>query len=123
MQYASDGAKMWWGDAETPAPPAVVSPGKPVPVIVAVSPMRPGYSVAVEHRVNGGRSVRRIAAREFRADRSNARLFRALLSGQPSGTVEFLPVLRFAGQSISPRLGESAECSRVQRRRRRGPRP
>ena len=112
MQYASDGAKMWWGDADTPAPPAVVSPGKPVPVIVAVSPIRPGYSVAVEHRVNGGPVRQAIAAPEFRADRSDARLFRALLPGQPSGTVEFLPVLRFAGQSISPRLGESAECSR-----------
>ena len=112
MQYANDGAKMWWGDADTPAPPAVVSPGKPVPVIVAVSPMRPGYSVAVEHRVNGGPVRQAIAAPEPRADRSDARLFRALLPGQPSGTVEFLPVLRFAGQSISPRLGESAECSR-----------
>lgn len=112
MQYASDGAKMWWGDADTPAPPAVVSPGKPVPVIVAVSPIRPGYSVAVEHRVNGGPVRQAIASPEFRADRSDARLFRALLPGQPSGTVEFLPVLRFAGQSISPRLGELAECSR-----------
>ena len=112
MQYANDGAKMWWGDADTPAPPAVVSPGKPVPVIVAVSPMRPGYSVAVEHRVNGGPVRQAIAAPEPRADRSDARLFRALLPGQPSGTVEFLPVLRFAGQSISPRLGELAECSR-----------
>jgi hypothetical protein len=28
--------------------------------------------------------------------------------------VEFLPVLRFAGQPISPRLGQSAECPRYQ---------
>jgi hypothetical protein len=28
--------------------------------------------------------------------------------------VEFLPVLRFAGQPISPRLGESAECAHYQ---------
>ena len=108
MQYASDGARLWWGDVDTPA----VSPGKPVSVIVAVSPVRPGYSVAVEHRVNGGPVRQAIAAPEFRADRSNALIFRALLPGQPSGTVEFLPVLRFAGQPISPRLGESAECSR-----------
>jgi Acetoacetate decarboxylase (ADC) len=108
MQYASDGARLWWGDVDTPA----VSPGKPVSVIVAVSPVRPGYSVAVEHRVNGGPVRHAIAAPEFRGDRSNALIFRALLSGQPSGTVEFLPVLRFAGQPISPRLGQSAECSR-----------
>ncbi len=108
MQHASDGARLWWGDVDTPA----VSPGKPVSVIVAVSPVRPGYSVAVEHRVNGGPVRQAIAAPEFRADRSNALIFRALLPGQPSGTVEFLPVLRFAGQSISPRLGQSPECSR-----------
>ena len=44
MQYASDGAKLWWGDVDTPAPAAVVSPGKPVSVMVAVSPIRPGHS-------------------------------------------------------------------------------
>jgi Acetoacetate decarboxylase (ADC) len=111
-QFANDGAKLWWGDADTPSPPAVVSPGKPVSVLVAVSPMRPGYSVAVEHRVDGGPVCQAIATPESRAGRSNACVFRAVLPGQPSGTVEFLPVLRFAGQSISPRLGESAECSR-----------
>jgi hypothetical protein len=45
---------------------------------------------------------------------ANARLFRALLPGQPGGLIDFLPVLRFAGQPISPRLEESAECSRCQ---------
>jgi hypothetical protein len=112
MQYASDGAKLWWGDADTPTPPAVVPPGKPVPVVVAVSPIRPGYSVAIEHRVNGGPIREAIAAPVCRVDRSGALIFRALLPGQPSGDVEFLPVLRFAGQPISPRLGETAECSR-----------
>jgi hypothetical protein len=34
-----------------------------------------------------------------------------VLPGQPSGTVEFLPVLRFASQQISARLGESSERS------------
>ena len=37
---------------------------------------------------------------------ASARLFRALLPGQPGGLVDFLPVLRFAGQPISPRLTE-----------------
>jgi hypothetical protein len=112
MQYASDGAKLWWGGADTPAPPAVVSPGKPVSVLVAVSPIRPGHSVAVEYRVNRGPVRQAVGAPESRADRSMARIFRAVLPGQPSGTVEFAPVLRFAGQPISARLGESAECSR-----------
>jgi hypothetical protein len=48
------------------------------------------------------------------AHHANARLFRALLPGQPSGLVDFLPVLRFAGQPISPRLTESADCPRYQ---------
>ncbi len=43
---------------------------------------------------------------------ASGRVFRAVLPGQSDGTVEFLPVLRFAGQPISPRLGESAECPR-----------
>jgi hypothetical protein len=39
-------------------------------------------------------------------------VFRAVLPGQSDGTVEFLPVLRFAGQPISPRLEESVEYPR-----------
>ena len=44
----------------------------------------------------------------------NARIFRAVLPGQSGGLVEYLPVLRFAGQPISPGLGESAQCPRYQ---------
>ena len=71
-----------------------------------------GYSVAIEHRVNGGPIRAAIAAPACRADRSNALIFRALLPGRAPGAVEFLPVLRFAGQPISPRLGEAGTCSR-----------
>jgi hypothetical protein len=39
-------------------------------------------------------------------------MFRAVLPGQANGLVEFLPVLRFAGQPISARLAESVECPR-----------
>ena len=39
---AHDGSALWWGDADTPQPPQVVSPGAATPVAVAVSPMRPG---------------------------------------------------------------------------------
>jgi hypothetical protein len=41
-------------------------------------------------------------------------MFRAVIPGLSDGTVEFLPVLRFAGWPISPGLGESAECPRYQ---------
>ena len=44
----------------------------------------------------------------------NARIFRAVLPGQSGGLVEYLPVLRFAGQPISPGLWESAQCPRYQ---------
>jgi hypothetical protein len=39
-------------------------------------------------------------------------MFKATLPGAADGWVEFLPVLRFAGQPISPRLAESAEPDR-----------
>jgi len=49
------------------------------------------------------------------AHNAPARLFRALLPGQPSGLVDFLPVLRFAGQPISPRLTESEKLAWLNR--------
>jgi hypothetical protein len=112
MQRARDGSVLRWGEADTPVPPAVISPGIPTPVTVAVSPVRPGHAVTVEYRVNGGPVRQAIGLSEPRADDANARMFRALLPGQPGGLVEFLPVLRFAGQPISPRLAESDECPR-----------
>jgi hypothetical protein len=108
MQRARDGSLLWWGDTDTPVPAAVMSPGAPAAVTVAVSPMRPGHAVAVEYRVNGGQVRQAMALPMPRAD-DRARLFRALLPGQPDGLVEFLPVLRFAGQPISSHLTESLE--------------
>jgi hypothetical protein len=68
----------------------------------------------VEYRVNGGSVRQAIALSEPRAHDVNARMFRAVLPGQSTGLVEFLPVLRFAGQPISPQLVESAACPRYQ---------
>jgi hypothetical protein len=109
-----DDSVMWWGDAHTPAPPALVPPGNPASITVAVSPVRPGHAVTVEYRVNGGPVRQTIALLAPRVHHANARLFRAVLPGQPDGLIEFLPVLRFAGQPISPRLAESAEPPRYQ---------
>ena len=114
MQRARDGSELRWGEADTPVPPAVISPGTPASVTVAVSPVRPGHAVTVEYRVNGGPVHQAVGVSEPRVHGANARLFRADLPGQSAGTVEFLPVLCFAGQPISPRLGESAECPRYQ---------
>ena len=111
---ASDGSALWWGGTDTPGPPQMVAPGTAAPVVVAISPMRPGHSVAVEYRVNGGPVREAIGVIEPRIQDAKARIFRAIVPGQSDGLVEFLPVLRFAGQPISTRLSELAECPRYQ---------
>ena len=111
-RQASDGSALWWGGADTPGPPQMVAPGTGAPIMVAVSPMRPGHSVAVEYRVNGGPVRETIGALEPRIHDAKARIFRAVVPGQSDGLVEFMPVLRFAGQPISTRLSEAAECPR-----------
>jgi hypothetical protein len=72
--------------------------------------MRPGHSVAVEYRVNGGPVREAIGVIEPRVHDANARIFRAVVPGQSDGLVEFLPVLRFAGQPVSARLSELEQC-------------
>ena len=114
MQHARDGSLLRWGDADTPSPPAVIPPRTPAAVTIAVSPVRPGHAVTVEYRVNGGPVRQAIALSEPRTNDVNVRMFRAVLPGQSDGLVEFLPVLRFAGQPISPQLGESAACPQYQ---------
>jgi Protein of unknown function (DUF3237) len=113
-RQARDGSVLWWGTTDAPGPPQIVSPGRPTPITVAVSPVRPGQSVSVEHRANGGPIRQAMAVPLPGAYNAAIRLFRAFLPGQPSGLVEFLPVLRFAGQPISPRLMESADCPSYQ---------
>jgi hypothetical protein len=111
-RQASDGSALWWGGADTPGPPQMVAPGTEAPIMVAVSPMRPGHSVAVEYRVNGGPVREAIGVLEPRIHDAKARIFRAVVPGQSDGLVEFMPVLRFAGQPITTRLSEAAECPR-----------
>ncbi len=114
MRRALDGSELRWGEADTPVPPAVISPGTPASVTLAVSPIRPGHAVAVEYRVNGGPVRQSVGMSGPRVQDANGRLYRALLPGQSYGMVEFLPVLHLAGEPISPRLGESVECPRYQ---------
>ena len=109
---ARDGSVFWWGTSAAPAPPQIVSPGHPTPITVAVSPVRPGHAVSVEHRANGGPIRQAIALPLPGPHNAAIRLFRAFLPGQPSGLVDFLPVLRFAGQPISPGLAELTDYPR-----------
>ena len=111
-RQARDGSALWWGGVDTPGPPQIVAPGVAAPILAAVSPMRPGHSVAVEYRVNRGPVREAIGVLEPRVHDANARIFRAVVPGQSDGLVEFLPVLRFAGQPISPRLSELEQCPR-----------
>jgi len=111
---ASDGSSLWWGEPDMPALPTGVAPDVPVVVKTAVAPIRPGHTLIVEHRVNGGPVRQTVATMEPRRHDSNIRVFCATLPGQTGGLVEFLPVLCFAGQPISPRLSESADHPRYQ---------
>jgi len=113
-RQARDGSTLVWGGADTPGPPPIVAPGVGAPILAAVSPMRPGHSIAVEYRVNGGPVLESIGVLEPRFREANARIFRAVVPAQPIGLVEFLPVIRFAGQPISARLLESEQSSRYQ---------
>jgi hypothetical protein len=110
-RQARDGSALWWGHADTPGPPQIVAPGMAAPILTAVSPMRPGHSVAVEYRLNGGPVREAIGVLEPRVHEANARIFRTVVPGQSDGLVEFLPVLRFAGQPISSRLSEAEQSS------------
>jgi Protein of unknown function (DUF3237) len=106
-RQASDGSALWWGGPDTRGPPQIVAPGAQTPIRVAVSPVRPGHSVAVEYRINGGPVREVVGVIEPRLHDAQSRIFRAVVPGQPEGLVEFLPVLRFAGQPISARLADS----------------
>jgi hypothetical protein len=110
-RQASDGSALWWGGADTPGPPEIVAVGAGAPVLAAVSPIRPGHSIAVEYRVNGGSVREAVGVLEPRIHDASARVFRAVVPGQSEGLVEFLPVLRFAGQPISARLSETEQSS------------
>jgi Protein of unknown function (DUF3237) len=100
---ARDGSTLTWaGDA-----PAAASPGAPRAITIRVSPVRPGHSVTLEHRVKGGLVTEQVARPELRPSAPGERVFKAVLPAAPDGLVEFLPVLRFAGQPISPRLADA----------------
>jgi Protein of unknown function (DUF3237) len=110
-RQASDGSMLRWGGVDTPGPSQIVAAGAPATILIVVSPMRPGHSVALEYRVNEGPVREAIGVLEPRMGGSE-RLFRAIVPGQSDGLVEFLPVLRFAGHPISTRLSEPGEPSR-----------
>ena len=93
-------------------PPTAIAPGVPVFIEAAVAPVRPGHSLVVEHRLNGGPIRQAVGVLAPRRSDPSGRVFRAVLPAQSGGLVDYLPVLHFAGQPISPRLSESADSPR-----------
>lgn len=101
---------MWWGQADTPAPSAALTQGKPAALTVAVAPPQPGHAVSVDWRLDGGAVQRCQALALPRAPQGGPRLFRALLPSDRCGRVDYLPVLTVAGQPVSPRLADGANA-------------
>jgi hypothetical protein len=66
----------------------------------------------VEYRTIGGSIRQAVGILEPPSRDLSARIFRALLPGQAGWVIEYQPVLRFAGQPISPLLSEIAACPR-----------
>ncbi len=111
---ALDGSKLRWGGANTAEPMTLTHAGAPASIAVTVSPVRPGHAVTVDYRVNGGPIRETTAQPDYCLQAFGERIFRAGFPAPLDGLVEFLPVLRFAGQPISPRLANSVEPSRFQ---------
>jgi hypothetical protein len=80
-------------------------------VRIAVAPVRPGHSVTVEFRVDGGEVTELFATPEWRAPASGERVYKTHLPRSATGALEVRPVLRFAGQPISPRLSNQQAIS------------
>jgi hypothetical protein len=78
---------------------------------ITVAPVRPGHGVTVEFRFDGGPVTELFATPEWRAPASAERVYKARLPQLPTGVLEMLPVLRFAGQPISPRLSDKQAVS------------
>ena len=96
-----------WGELDASGPATTLRRGTAAALTVAVSPARTSHSVTVDYRLAGG-AIREVAARPAPSSpKGPTRLFRAILPGQPSGLIEFLPVLRLRGRPISPRLADS----------------
>lgn len=74
---------------------------------IAVAPVRPGLSVTLDIRLDGGPVTELAAAPEWPLPAGKERRYTARLPQPLAGALEALPVLRFAGQPISPRLAQT----------------
>ena len=101
---ARDGSTLVWACEGAPKDKHSAAPRS---LAIRVSPARPGHSVMLEHRIDGGPVTEQVAQPELRPSAPGERLFKAAIPPCAGGLLEFLPVLRFAGQPISSRLVET----------------
>ncbi len=97
---ARDGSEVAWRTVD----------GSPPCIRIAVAPVRPGHSVTLDI-LRDGIVTELAAAPEWGAPASGERIYKALLPQPLAGVVELLPVLRFAGQPVSPRRAASPASS------------
>ncbi len=112
MLQSRDGSSLWWGTTDAPGPGALVAPGVSPSVVTAVSPINPAHVVSLDYRIDGGpiREVPTVA--QPRSWDAAMQTFLGVLPAFPRGLVEFVPVLRVAGQPMSPRLNAAPQVSK-----------
>ena len=94
---AADGSNVSWRGDDGASPC----------IRVTVAPVRPGHSVMLEYSCDGGPVTELVAGPEWIGPARGERVYRAMLPKTQGGLLEVLPVLRFAGQPISPRLART----------------
>jgi hypothetical protein len=93
---ANDGSKVAWRGEQSAVPC----------IRIAVTPARPGHSVSLDLRLADGPIIALAATPDWGAPSPGERLYRAVLPQPLAGAWEALPVLRFAGQPVSPRMSD-----------------
>jgi hypothetical protein len=111
IQHCTDGSTMSWKSPRLHGQGHMVSTGLTIPIVVSVTPFRPGHVVTVEYRINGGPVASVPALPEEGDEQSSKRIFQAVLPCSLIGFVEFLPVLRFGNNTLSCLLLDSTTCS------------
>lgn len=111
IQHCADGSTMSWTSPRLNGLEHIVSTDCSTPIIISVTPFRPGHVVTVEYRINGGPVTSVPALPEERDEQNPNRIFQAVLPCSLIGLVEFLPVLRFGNNTLSSSLLDTTICS------------
>jgi len=94
----------WSIDPDFDKQPSSRMSKRAIPIRVSVTPYIPNQTVNLEYRINSGPILCAPALPAPAEPNSKSRRFNAILPGDLCGRLEYLPVLLFDGQYISPRL-------------------